>query len=357
MIYDMVVRRFIGVFLGNCQKELSDIVLVNAGETFRAKGTMISVVGWREIYFALEEALAKRKAQGKGKPDPDEKDKEEENALPLMAVNDILPVIKKELPKKKTKAPSIHSESSILAMMETAGKEMEDDDLREAMKDRGLGTPATRAGMIERLLERGYIIRDKKKLIPTERGIALIGLVSDQPIASPELTGEWEMRLNKMAKGNYPADKFMEEVRGYTQQVVGFVHKSEQRTAGNNGNNTSSGAVYAAMPDYDLADVTCPKCKQGKLLKGKRAFGCSRYKEGCDFTLRPTIAGKLVEREFLVDVLTNGETTGWVQGFTSKTGKRFDARLRLKDDFSVTFHFVTDNPKTAAPVSEPAKEA
>ncbi len=357
MIYDMVVRRFIGVFLGNCQKELSDIVLVNAGETFRAKGTMISVVGWREIYFALEEALAKRKAQGKGKPDPDEKDKEEENALPLMAVNDILPVIKKELPKKKTKAPSIHSESSILAMMETAGKEMEDDDLREAMKDRGLGTPATRAGMIERLLERGYIIRDKKKLIPTERGIALIGLVSEQPIASPELTGEWEMRLNKMAKGQYPSDKFMQEVRGYAQQVVGFVHKAEQRAAGNATGNGSPGAAYAAMPNYDLADVTCPKCKEGKLLKGKRAFGCSRYKEGCDFTLRPTIAGKLVEREHFVDLLTNGETTGWVQGFLAKTGKRFDARLRLKQDFSVTFHFDKGEGKTQAPATEIAKEA
>lgn len=330
MIYDMVVRRFLGIFLGNCQKELSDIVLEDAGELFRAKGTMISTVGWREIYIALDEALEKRKAKAKGKVEaPKAEDKEEEDALPFMAVGDVLPVVKKELPKKKTKAPSIHTESSILAMMETAGKEMEDDELREVMKDRGLGTPATRAGMIERLLERAYIVRDKKKLVPTERGIALIGLVADKPIASPELTGEWEMRLNKMAKGNYAPDQFMQEVKRYAYEVVGAVRKA----------SPSSASAVQLMPDYDLADSTCPKCKEGKILKGRRAFGCSRFREGCDFTLRPLIAGKMVEQQHLQELLQLGHTTGWVQGFTSKAGKRFDARLRLKEDFSVSFEF------------------
>jgi DNA topoisomerase III len=353
MIYDMVVRRFIGIFLGNCQKELSDIVLVDAGETFRAKGTMISTSGWREIYFALDEALAKRKAKDKGKPEAEKEDKEDENALPLMTVNDVLPVLKKELPKKKTKAPSIHTESSILAMMETAGKEMEDDELREAMKDRGLGTPATRAGMIERLLERGYIARDKKRLIPTERGIALIGLVGEQPIASPELTGEWEMRLNKMAKGAYGADKFMQEVKSYTQEVVAYITRPRV-AAGTPGTGIRMEAV---MPNYDLADIDCPKCKQGKLIRGKRAFGCSRYKEGCNFTVRPLIAGKMIEREFLVDLLKNGFTSGYVQGFTNKAGKRFDARLRLKEDLSVEFAFDRGEPKKEISAPAPPSES
>lgn len=341
MLYDMVVRRFIGIFLGHCQKELSDIVLLNASETFRAKGTMISVAGWREIYFALDQALAKRKAKAKTSPkaDADEKDREEENALPLMAPGNVLPVITKELPRKKTKAPSIHSESSILAMMETAGKEMEDDALREAMKDRGLGTPATRAGMIERLLERGYIVREKKKLVPTERGVALIGLVADKPIASPELTGEWEMRLNKIAKGEYAPDQFMQEVKDYTREVV----------QGTSSRASVSVATAPPMPAYALEDVACPKCKQGKLLKGKRAFGCSRYREGCDFTLRPLIAGKLVERDHLVDLLTHGVTSAWVQGFMSKEGKRFDAKLRLKDDLTVGFYFDRDSMPTLNP--------
>jgi DNA topoisomerase III len=343
MIYDMVVRRFLGIFLGNCQKELSDIVLEDAGELFKAKGTMISAAGWREIYTALDEALEKRKAKAKGKVEaPKGEDKEEEDALPFMAVGDILPVIKKELPKKKTKAPSIHTESSILAMMETAGKEMEDDELREVMKDRGLGTPATRAGMIERLIERGYIARDKKKLIPTERGIALIGLVSDKPIASPELTGEWEMRLNKMAKGDYSPDQFMQEVKRYTHEVV-------ERRPSVKVTGSAAAAVYTAMPDYDLSACICPKCKQGKILKGKRAFGCSRFKESCDFTVRPQIAGKMVEQNHLVDLLTHGITSGWVQGFLNKAGKRFDARLRFKEDFSVSFEFSADFASKAQP--------
>ncbi|MFN8396394.1 MAG: DNA topoisomerase 3 [Bacteroidia bacterium] len=352
MIYDLVVRRFIGVFLGNCQKELSDVVLLNAGETFRAKGTMISTVGWREIYFALEEALAKRKAKAKAKPDAaEEKDKEEENALPFMAVNDVLPVLNKELPKKKTKAPSIHTESSILSMMETAGKEMEDDELREAMKDRGLGTPATRAGMIERLLERGYIVREKKKLIPTERGIALIRLVSEQPIASPELTGEWESRLNKIAKGEYVPERFMQEVRQYTHEVVGRAVRGVAAAP----KAAAVAQVPSVMPAYDLSDQTCPKCKQGRILKGKRAFGCGRFAEGCDFKISPVVAGKMLEREQMVDLLRQGITSGWVQGFTGKTGKRFDARLRLKPDFRVEFYFDREQsftPPAPAPATE-----
>ncbi len=350
-IYDMVVRRFIGAFMGNCQKELSDVVVENEGERFRAKGTMISEPGWREIYFALEEALAKRKAKEKGKKGKSSEDKGDET-LPLMKVGDILPVIKKDFPKKKTKAPSIHTESSILAMMETAGKELDSDELREAMKDRGLGTPATRAGMIERLLQRSYIERDKKKLIPTTRGISLIGLVTNQPIANPELTGEWEMRLNQIAKGEYASDKFMEEVKNYTREVVSFLGANR-----NGGRSASSVRKVAVMPNYQLSESTCPKCKEGKILRGRRAFGCSRYAEGCDFTVRPLIAGKLIEKEHLEELLANGLTTGFVQGFTNKAGKRFDARLRLKEDFSVSFHFGRDKEATEEKGASEPKES
>jgi DNA topoisomerase-3 len=246
------------------------------------------------------------------------------------------------LPKKKTKAPSIHTESSILGMMETAGKEMEDEEMREAMKDRGLGTPATRAGMIERLLQRGYIARDKKKLIPTERGIALIGLVGERQIASPELTGEWESRLYKIAQRQYDAEQFMTEVRNYAADVV--------RYASGRAPEPPKIPASALMPTWDLSDAICPKCKQGKVIRGKAAFGCARYKEGCDFVLRPLIAGKLVEQEHLLQLLQDGVTSAYVQGFTSKAGKRFDARLRLNEKFQVEFLF--NQPKAVAPPTE-----
>ena len=325
MIYDLVVRRLISAFLGNCEKELSEIVLLEAGERFKAKGTMIREQGWRSIYASLEKALEKRKQEESKGRKTKKSAKAEEEELPYVDIGEALTIQKKELPKKKTKAPSIHTESSILAMMETAGKDFEDEDLREAMKDKGLGTPATRASMIETLLRRKYIVRDKKKLVPTEKGVALINLVRQRPISSPELTGEWESRLHQIAKGDYDPDQFIKEVSRYTLHLT----------------NHAKGIKPPPklMPQYTLDEVTCPKCKEGKLLKGKKAFGCSRYKEGCDFTLAPYIAGKLVEKEHLLELLEKGFTSHFVQEFTNRQGKRFDARLKLKEDFTVEFFF------------------
>lgn len=330
MIYDLIVRRLLSAFLGKCEKELSEIILEDAGEMFRAKGTMVKTMGWRSIYDSLDKALEARKKSSKksGK-------KKGEEELPYVEVGEMLAIQEKQLPKKKTKAPPIHTESSILALMETCGKEMEDEHLREAMKDRGLGTPATRAGMIERLLQRGYIRRDKKKLIPTERGIGLIKLVHDQPIASPELTGEWEHRLHRIAKGDYDVQKFMAEVRNYTAHIIHNVKGTRP--------------PQPLMPPYRLDDVSCPVCKEGQILKGKRAFGCSRFKEGCNFTVRPLIAGKMVEKEHLTDLLQLGHTRHFVQGFTSRAGKRFDARLRLNEAHEVKFYF---DPVIPEPSSE-----
>lgn len=338
MIYDLVVRRLLGAFLGICQKELSEIVLEDAGELFKAKGTMISELGWREVYLALEKALDKRKTKKKGK-------KDEEEELPYVELGEKLEEKAQDLPMKKTKAPAMHTESSILALMETCGKEMEDEDLREAMKDSGLGTPATRASMIERLLQRGYIERDKKKLVPTERGLALIALVKDRPIASPELTGEWESRLFRMAKGDYDEAKFMAEVREYTRGIIQEVVRGRPAAS-------PKAAALATMPAYDLAGEPCPRCKEGEMLKGKRAFGCSRYKEGCNFTIKPLIAGVMVPKEQVLELLRNGYTQRYVQGFTSRAGKRFDARLKLIESGKVEFFF-NDRPPIAE--SSPAE--
>lgn len=315
MIYDLIVRRLLGAFMGVCQKELSEIVFIDAGERFRAKGMMMKDAGWRKIYQSLDEALEKRK---KGK-----KSAKKEEELPYVEVGSMLDIKEKKLPKKKTKAPSMHTESSILALMETCGKEMEDEALREAMKDRGLGTPATRAGMIERLIQRNYISRDKKKLVPTERGLALIRLVHDRPIASPELTGEWESRLNSIAKGKYDQDKFMQEVRRYTSMIINEVKgvRPPQPT----------------MPPYKLEGLNCPKCKEGKILKGKRAFGCSRHQEGCNFIVKPYVAGKFVEKEHMEELIQDGFTKGHVKGFKSRSGKSFDARLRFTEEWKTEF--------------------
>ena len=349
MLYDLIVRRLLGAFLGNCEKELSEIVLIEADEKFRAKGTMIREPGWRAIYAALDKALEKRKQEdakarksssksGKSQANDPKNDNEEDTELPWVEVGETLLIKEKNLPKKKTKAPSIHTESSILGMMETAGKDFEDEELREAMKDKGLGTPATRAGMIETLITRKYIFREKKKLIPTEKGIGLIRLVADRPIASPELTGEWESRLHKMSRGDYDPEQFLKEVRVYTMEMVNFAKGIKPEPP--------------QMPDYTLEEIFCPKCREGHLLKGKRAFGCARYNEGCDFVIKPLIAGKMVEKEHLLELLQEKITSRFVQGFTNRQGKRFDARLQLNADFKVEFTFSKEGLKE----SEPEKE-
>lgn len=338
MIYDLIVRRLLGAFLGNCQKEVSEIILLDAEEQFKAKGTMVKELGWRSVYVALEKALEKRKAsEGKKKKSK----KNEDVELPYVEAGEALEEKEKELKKKKTKAPAMHTESSILALMETCGKEMEDEELREAMKDRGLGTPATRASMIERLLQRNYIRRDKKKLVPTERGLALISLVRDRPIASPELTGEWESRLHRISKGEYDDEQFMQEVKQYTRSIIQEVTLG--RRAGQ--------ARPKFMPDYKLEELSCPRCKEGKMLKGKRAFGCSRYKEGCNFTIKPLVAGKMIPKEQLEELLSQGFTSRYVQGFTSRAGKRFDARLKLTAEGKVEFFFQDSPPPPEVPSS------
>ena len=337
MIYDLVVRRLLGAFLGNCQKEVSEIILVDAEEQFQAKGTMVKELGWREVYVALEKALEKRKEK-EGKKKKSKKGDDVE--LPYVEVGEVLEEKAKDLLKKKTKAPAMHTESSILALMETCGKEMEDEELREAMKDRGLGTPATRASMIERLLQRNYIKRDKKKLVPTERGLALIDLVRDRPIASPELTGEWESRLFRMSKGDYDDEQFMTEVKQYTRGII------EAVTHG--GRNRTAAPQIRPMPDYNMEGVPCPRCHEGTLLKGRRAFGCSRYKEGCAFTIKPLIAGNMVPKEHLEELVREGATSKFVKGFTSRAGKQFDARLRLTESGKVEFFF----DRVSAPPAE-----
>lgn len=327
MLYDLVVRRFLCAFMEPCEKELSEIIVTDAEEQFRAKGTMIRSSGWRAVYDALEERLAasrKEEAAKKGKKKDTESGEEEEAELPYVQVGDVLPELNADIPKKKTRAPSVHTESSILALMETAGKDMEDENLREAMKDCGLGTPATRAAILETLLKRGYIVRDQKKLIPTDRGIALVELVRTKPIASPEMTGSWEMKLNQISRGEFSPDQFMREVAEYTRDII-YEVKGISRPA-------------PLVPDYEV-DLACPKCKEGRILKGRTAFGCNRYGKGCDFMLRPVVAGKMLTQEEITDLLLNGKTSRFVQGLTKRDGSRFDARLRFSSEWKVEFFF------------------
>jgi DNA topoisomerase-3 len=205
-MYDLIVTRFLAAFSPPCEKEVTQLDFLSGGLLFKASGSVILVAGWR----AVEEEM-KEKEEDAG---------DENQKLPKVYQGDILPVTDPLVIKKMTKAKPIHNESSLLKLMETAGKELEDDELRQAIKDCGIGTPATRASVIETLLERKYIEREKKKILPTEKGLQVYELVKDQPISSVSMTGNWEKALNLIALGKRNYSQFIVGIHTYTNEVV-----------------------------------------------------------------------------------------------------------------------------------------
>jgi len=201
-VYDMVVGRMIEAFHQECLKELTKIT-IQSGVSFVANGTVIRSAGWRAVFN-----------------DPEDDKKDEDNAaLPKVAVGELLPITEKSLLEKQTKPKPMYNEASLLKALETCGKEIEDEELRYAMKDSGLGTPATRASIIETLITREYITREKRNLVPTNKGLAVYEVVKDKQIAQAELTGQWEKRLEEIRSGSSVKD-FKSEITEYTKTIT-----------------------------------------------------------------------------------------------------------------------------------------
>ena len=201
-VYDLVAGRMLEAFHQDCIKEITKIV-VESGHKFIASGTVISTAGWRAVFN-----------------EPDEEKKDEENAsLPKVKQGEDLPIVEKTLLEKQTKPRPLYNEASLLKALETAGKEIDDEELRYAMKDSGLGTPATRAAIIETLIKRDYILREKKNLVPTPTGLAVYNVVKDYRIAQAELTGNWEKRLEEIRSGA-SVTGFQEEIKAYTCTIT-----------------------------------------------------------------------------------------------------------------------------------------
>ncbi|RZK19711.1 MAG: DNA topoisomerase III, partial [Pedobacter sp.] len=201
-LYDMVVGRMIEAFHQECLKEITKIT-IQSGLTFIANGTVIRSAGWRSVF---------------NETDDDKKD-EDNAALPKVAVGEQLPITEKSLLEKQTKPKSMFNEASLLKALETCGKEIEDEELRYAMKDSGLGTPATRASIIETLITREYITREKRNLVPSTKGLAVYEVVKDKQIAQAELTGQWEKRLEEIRSGSSVKD-FKSEITEYTKLIT-----------------------------------------------------------------------------------------------------------------------------------------
>lgn len=308
-IYDLVIRRFLSVFYPDCVKDHTEIISTFGSHTFKTTGTIMRKPGWRQLYLQ--------------NTDTEDKPEDSETLLPPVSKGDSVHLKKAHLKEGQTKAPPLHNEASILGAMETAGKQIEDEDLREAMKACGLGTPATRAQILERLIKVGYILRDKNKLIPTEKGIYLISSIQDKELLSAELTGQWEKKLNDMAQGHYARQTFLEEIKAFTEKIVTHV---------------GGGTATLSNPSTGKTHGTCPLCQKGTIQENKLSLGCSDWKSTqCPFTIWKTIAGKTLSEEDLQSLLKTGKTPV-LDGFKSKAGKPFKAGLILKDG-KVQFQF------------------
>jgi DNA topoisomerase-3 len=308
-VYDLVARRFVAVFFPAARFENTTVVTEVRKETFLSRGRIVLEAGWRALYPG---GVGGRKE----KVPP---------VLPPIEVGQEWAVAKVGVNEGETKPPPRYSESALLGAMETAGGFVEDEELRQQMKDSGLGTPATRAATIERLIKVGYVEREKKALVPTEKGRSLIGLLGESPLSSPELTAQWEERLAKMEKGTERRPDFMADVNSFTTKLVEEVRGME-------------GEKLASPSRSGEPLGVCPKCG-ALVVETKKAYSCSAWKKtGCDFAIWKQVSGKRLNEGQAKLLLAKGRT-GQMKGFKSKAGKPYAAALKLDGEHKVRLEF------------------
>jgi DNA topoisomerase-3 len=280
-VYDLVARRFLAAFFPDAELERTTVVTEVEGERFITRGTVVLKAGWREVE---PPGRGGPRAAEEGAKKSGEDDEEESAELPPLKAKDPAEVLGAEAQAKQTKAPPRYSESSLLGAMETAGKKVEDEELRLAMKEAGLGTPATRASIIETLLKREYVTREKKSLVATAKGAALVKMLPSPLLKSAELTGRWEQKLSRMARREYELDSFMVEVRAMVTELVAQIAGSEVE-------RPSQGSAPARQLPRPEGALACPKCKregrEGFLVEREGAAGkflsCSTGREACGY--------------------------------------------------------------------------
>lgn len=294
LLYHLIATRFIAAFYPDCRFD-STVVTAKAGDIeFRATGKVITDEGWRKVLT----------------PTKEESDKagEESQVLPAFTVNESGPH-KPSLQKKATQPPKAYTEGTLLRAMESAGKNVDDEELREAMKENGIGRPSTRSAIIETLFKRRYIYRQRKSILPTAAGIQLIETINQELLKSPKLTGIWENKLRKIERKQYSAAEFINELKQQISEIVINVlsDNTSSRIEVKEAEEKKPAAKKPRAPRItSFEQVSCPLCQKGHILKGRTAFGCSEYKSGCTLrlpfdtypdTLTPSKLKKLIEKQ------------------------------------------------------------
>ncbi|MEA2304222.1 MAG: topoisomerase [Solirubrobacteraceae bacterium] len=328
-IYDMVARRFLAVFHPDAEFENTRVETTVAELIFRTHGKVLVVPGWRGVYGELTED--ERSAS--------EEDEGRDQQLPKLAKGEDVDTKKVESAEKETKPPRRYSDASLLGAMETAGKLVDDDELREAMKESGIGTPATRAAIIERLIDVGYVERDARALVPTEKGMNVIRLLGAHPLTSPGLTGDWEKRLAEIEAGEETRKRFMADIAKFAGETVGVL-------------------------DTTLKDVRIPRANLGPcpvcghdIQENRKGYSCwSREDPGCGFVIWKGKAGKQLPPAVARELIQHGRTAKQVTGFKGRSGRSFRARLALLQTDEGKWRVEFDEPWAKEGAKPPEQE-
>ena len=327
-VYDIITKKFIAVFYPDSDVSNTSVMGKAAEVPFKTTGKEIINKGWRVVFETEESKVKKELNQQLTLPSfiKGEKGSHEPSFL-----------------EKETKPPRNFTEASLLRAMETAGKQVDDDEMRESMKENGIGRPSTRASIIETLFRRKYIERKKKLVVPTQTGIDLINIIDNELLKSAELTGRWEKRLKEIERGEFNAGTFINNMKKMVDELVYEVrsNSSKKRISSNTSiissavENSTKSKTKKSTKSKTVAGKTCPKCKTGKLLKGSSAYGCSEYKNNCSFKIPFKIYDKKVSENQIIRLLNKGCTTN-LKGFKID-GKSTEGLLRFDDNFVIKF--------------------
>ncbi|MGH3024404.1 MAG: DNA topoisomerase 3 [Gaiellaceae bacterium] len=300
-IYDLVTRRFLAIFHPEAVYERTRVETTVAEHVFRTSGRVLVEAGWKSVYG--EEAQGERK---------DEDDSGGDQLLPSLEQGETVDTRRVESLRKETQPPRRFTEASLLGAMETAGKDIEDAELREAMKDSGIGTPATRASIIERLIQVSYIERESRALHATEKGVQVISLLGEHPLTSAELTGDWERRLGLIEQGSDTRPAFMSDIVKFTTDTVAELDKLKGVTV-------------------ERANLgPCPICGRD-VIENRKGYSCwSKDDPGCGFVIWKKKANKILPVSVVKELMETRKTAKPVTGFRGRSGRAFSAKLKLE---------------------------
>ncbi len=314
-IYDMIAYRLLESLSEHCSKQVSHITLKVHHYEFSIKGSKILTKGWR----AIKGLLSEHNDNNKNNDSNSNNNKVEETLieLPEFKIGDELKISQAVLQEKTTQPPKLYSEADLLSAMENAGRSIEDKEAQKAISNIGIGTPATRASIIETLLSRNYINRKSKALVPTEKGIKVYHLVKDQKIANAQMTAEWEMALDKIEKGELSSKQFITDIKHYTREITKEL-------------------LLLSILQENIPQLKCPKCQQHNLIIKDKIVKCPD--EQCNWIQFRNVCGVQLSLQQIISLI-NDRKTPLIKNMKAKNGKKFSAYLVLKDDHKTIFEF------------------